>query len=91
MTDTTVQSASHSSEPALEASSTPSSRPINAGHMVATGSTTALLAGVLVWITNWPLKPLDASTAADLAGLIVAALAGLVAFVKSRWPGKPAS
>ena len=72
MTDTTA------TDPTPAPASAPQ-RSVNAGHVVATGSTTALLAGVLVWISSWPLKPLDATTAADLAGLLVAACGGVMA------------
>lgn len=57
---------------------------VNSAHVIATGSTTALLAGVLVWLSSWPLKPLDATTAADLAGLLVAAGGGVMAFLQRR-------
>jgi hypothetical protein len=60
-----------------------SPRPINAGHVIATGGTTAMLAGVLQWISAWPLKPLDAGTAADLAGLLITAVTAVITVLRS--------
>ena len=51
---------------------------------VATGTITALLATVLVYISNWPLQPLDLPTASAFAGLLVAAAGGAVKFYQSR-------
>ena len=51
---------------------------------IATGTITALLATVLVYLSHWPLQPLDLPTAAALAGLLVAAGGGAVKFYKSR-------
>lgn len=59
--------------------------PINAGHVAATGSTTALVAQVLVYATHWPLQPLDAETAMSLAGLITAGVGALVMLARKRW------
>jgi hypothetical protein len=56
---------------------------MNASH-VATGGITALLATVLVYLSHWPVQPLDLSTASAFAGLLVAAGAGLVKLYKSR-------
>jgi hypothetical protein len=56
---------------------------MNASH-VATGGITALLATVLVYLSHWPLQPLDLSTASAFAGLLVAAGVGLVKLYKSR-------
>jgi hypothetical protein len=56
---------------------------VNASH-VATGTITALLATALVYLSHWPLKPLDLSTASAFAGLLVAAGGALVKLYKSR-------
>ena len=47
---------------------------MNGSHLAAAGGTTAMIAGVLMWLsrsTHWPLPPLDDTTSTDLAGLIV--------------------
>lgn len=59
--------------------------PINAGHVAATGSTTALVAQVLVYATHWPLQPLDAQTAMSIAGLITAGVGAVVMFARKHW------
>jgi hypothetical protein len=51
---------------------------------IATGTITALLATVLVYLTHWPLQPLDLPTASAVAGLLVAAAGAAVKFYKSR-------
>jgi hypothetical protein len=51
---------------------------------IATGAITALLATVLVYLSHWPLQPLDLPTASAFAGLLVAAGGGAVKFYKSR-------
>ena len=56
---------------------------MDASH-VATGTITALLATVLVYLSHWPLQPLDLPTASAFAGLLVAAVGALVKFYKSR-------
>jgi len=56
---------------------------MDASH-VATGTITALLATALVYLTHWPLQPLDLPTASAFAGLLVAAGGGAVKFYKSR-------
>jgi hypothetical protein len=43
---------------------------------IATGTITALLATVLVYLSHWPLQPLDLPTASAFAGLLVAASGG---------------
>ena len=40
---------------------------------VATGAITALLATTLLYLSHWPLQPLDLTTASAFAGLLVAA------------------
>jgi hypothetical protein len=51
---------------------------------VATGTITALLAMALVYLSKWPLQPLDLPTAAAFAGLLVAVGGALVKYYKSR-------
>jgi hypothetical protein len=51
---------------------------------IATGTITALLATVLVYLSHWPLQPLDLPTASAFAGLLVAAGGGAVKLYKSR-------
>ena len=51
---------------------------------IATGTITALLATALVYLTHWPLQPLDLPTAAAFAGLLVAIGGAAVKFYKSR-------
>ena len=51
---------------------------------IATGTITALLATVLVYLSHWPLQPLDLPTASAFAGLLVAAAGAAVKFYKSR-------
>jgi hypothetical protein len=56
---------------------------MDASH-VATGTITALLATMLVYLSHWPLQPFDLPTASAFAGLLVAAGGALVKFYKSR-------
>lgn len=56
---------------------------MDASH-VATGAITALLATVLVYLSHWPLQPLDLPTASASAGLLIAAGGALVKLYKSR-------
>jgi len=56
---------------------------MDASH-IATGTITALLATVLVYLSHWPLQPLDLPTASAFAGLLVAAAGAAVRFYKSR-------
>jgi hypothetical protein len=51
---------------------------------VATGTITALLATALVYLSKWPLQPLDLPTASAFAGLLVAFGVALVKYYKSR-------
>ena len=51
---------------------------------VATGAITALLATALLYLSHWPLQPLDLTTASAFAGLLVAAGGAAVRFYKSR-------
>ena len=51
---------------------------------VATGAITALLATTLLYLSHWPLQPLDLTTASAFAGLLVAAGGAAVKFYKSR-------
>jgi hypothetical protein len=56
---------------------------MDASH-VATGTITALLATVLVYLSHRSLQPLDLPTASAFAGLLVAAGGAAVKFYKSR-------
>ncbi len=56
---------------------------MDASH-IATGAITALLATALVYLSHWPLQPLDLPTASAFAGLLVAAGGAAVKFYKSR-------
>lgn len=50
---------------------------MNTGTSFAAGaSITAMLAGFLMWITHWPLQPMDNTTATDCAGLLIAIFGG---------------
>ena len=51
---------------------------------IATGTITALLATALVYLSHWPIQPLDLPTASAFAGLLVAAGGAAVKFYKSR-------
>jgi two-component system nitrate/nitrite response regulator NarL len=51
---------------------------------VATGTITALLTMALVYLSKWPLQPLDLPTASAFAGLLVAFAGALVKYYKSR-------
>jgi hypothetical protein len=51
---------------------------------VATGAITALLATALLYLSHWPLQPLDLTTASAFAGLLVAVGGAGVKFYKSR-------
>jgi hypothetical protein len=51
---------------------------------VATGAITALLATALVYLSKWPLQPLDLPTASAIAGLLVAFGGALVKLYQSR-------
>jgi hypothetical protein len=61
---------------------------MNASH-IATGTITSLLATVLVYLSHWPLQPLDLPTASAFAGLIVAGAGGLVKFYQTMRPTRP--
>jgi hypothetical protein len=56
---------------------------MDASH-VATGTITALLATALVYLSHWPLQPLDLPTASAIAGLLVAAGGAAVKLYKSK-------
>ena len=56
---------------------------MNSSH-IATGTITALLATALVYLSHWPLQPLDLPTASAFAGLLIAAGGAAVKFYKSR-------
>jgi hypothetical protein len=61
---------------------------MNASH-IATGTITALIATALVYLTHWPLQPLDLQTASAFAGLLVAAAVPLSSSTNpGRWLSK---
>lgn len=49
---------------------------MNGSHVAATSGITAMIAEILMWVTHWPLQPLDEPTAMAIAGLTVAFLGG---------------
>ena len=55
---------------------------MDASH-IATGTITALLATLLIYLSHWPLQPLDLPTASAFAGLLVAVGGAAVKFYKS--------
>jgi hypothetical protein len=61
---------------------------MNSSH-VATATITALLATVLVYLSHWPLQPLDLPTASAFAGLIVSGVGGAVKFYQTMKPARP--
>jgi NhaP-type Na+/H+ or K+/H+ antiporter len=57
---------------------------------IAASTITALLATVIVYLSNWPWQPLDLPTASAFAGLIVAGAGAAVKIYKSyRPPPRP--
>ena len=65
---------------------------MNSSHVIATGGVTAMLAQILVWLTHWPLQPMDQNTALAVAGLLVASVGGLaVARINRKREGNPAA
>lgn len=61
---------------------------MNSSHVAVSGGVTAMVADVLLYISHWPLMPLDAATATSLAGLMVAAAAGLTHLYQTRYGSK---
>jgi hypothetical protein len=61
---------------------------MNSTH-IATGAITSLLATVLVYLTHWPLQPLDVPTASAFAGLAVAAAGAAVKLYQTMRPPRP--
>jgi hypothetical protein len=51
---------------------------------VATGAIAALLTTALIYLSKWPLQPLDMPTASAFAGMLVAFGGALVKYYKSR-------
>jgi uncharacterized membrane protein YccC len=58
---------------------------MNSSH-IATATITALLATVIVYLSNWPWQPLDLPTASAFAGLIVAGAGAAVKMYQSYHP-----
>ncbi|MGC2200219.1 MAG: hypothetical protein WA633_08765 [Stellaceae bacterium] len=56
---------------------------------VATGTITALLATVFVYLSHWPLQPLDLPTASALAGLLVAVAGAAVKLYQTMKAARP--
>lgn len=65
---------------------------MNSAHVIATGGVTAMLAQTLVWLTRWPLQPMDQTTALAVAGLLVSAVGGFAVarLNRNRGNGNPA-
>jgi hypothetical protein len=61
---------------------------MNSSH-IATGTITSLIATALVYLSHWPLQPLDLTTASAFAGLIVAAAGGVVKLYQTMKPARP--
>jgi hypothetical protein len=61
---------------------------MNSSH-IATGTITSLIATALVYLSHWPLQPLDLTTASAFAGLLVAAAGGVVKFYQMMKPARP--
>jgi hypothetical protein len=58
--------------------------PVSAGIGLGAGApATAALASVLMWLSHWPIQPLDGQTALSLAGLLLGAF-GLVIHIRSQ-------
>lgn len=49
---------------------------VNAGHVIATSALTGDITPILMWISHWPLAPLDEATAGAIAALAVAVIGG---------------
>lgn len=65
---------------------------MNGTHFAAAGGLTALIAQALMYLTNWPLQPMDSNTAMAFAGLLVAIVGGGgLGFFNLRKPGDPAT
>jgi hypothetical protein len=58
---------------------------------ISAAAITALLATVLVWVSTWPIAPLDIATASALAGLLVAATGAAVKLYQAYYPPKPSA
>jgi hypothetical protein len=69
------------------AAQTTQHEPLMDSSHVATGTITSLLTVVLVHLTHWPLSPLDMTTGAAYAGLLVA-LAGAAVKTYKVWRGR---
>lgn len=59
---------------------------VKGSHVIATGGLTAMLGGAFVYLTHWPLQPLDPGAALNFAGLFVAAGGGLLALYRMYHP-----
>lgn len=63
---------------------------MNSAHVAATGGLTSALAAVLVWASHWPLQPLDDTSAAAIAGLVIAGVGMFLARKPTEPPEPPA-
>lgn len=57
-------------------------------HVALGGVGTAAIAQVLMWLTHWPIQPLDQNTATAIAGLMIAFIGGggLAYFNRTKQP-----
>lgn len=49
---------------------------VNSGHVIATAALSGDLTPILMWVTHWPLQPLDTGTAGAISALIIAIIGG---------------
>lgn len=49
---------------------------MNGTHFAAAGGLTSLISQALIYLTHWPLQPMDDPTAMAFAGLLVIVLGG---------------
>ena len=50
---------------------------MNGAQVMASGGLVSGLGSLLVWVTHWPLQPMDTATALGVAGLVIT-LAGMI-------------
>ena len=49
---------------------------MNGSHIALGSIGTSAIASILMWMTHWPIQPLDQNTAMAISGLAVAVLGG---------------
>lgn len=54
---------------------------MNTSHLISAGSAVGFVTQALVYLTSWPWKPMDATSATPFAALLVMAFAPLI----SKW------